>query len=65
MLQVADNTENGFSLATDAQGRADAGWLQPGRWYRIVSGETNACFRWQGQRSIDLSNLPKEPTKER
>jgi hypothetical protein len=64
-LQTADGHENGFFLPTDVDGRADAGWLQPGRWYCTVSRRPNGCFRWDGQASIDLAQLPKDPPKDK
>jgi len=60
-LQVADGHENGFSLSLDAEGRADAGWLQRGRWYHASYGSKSGCFVWDGQATIDLAQLPKEP----
>jgi RNA polymerase sigma-70 factor (ECF subfamily) len=64
-VQVADGDENGFPLATDAEGRTDAGWLQRGRWYRINANGKNVCFHWTGQAEIDLSTSPKDPPKDK
>lgn len=70
VVQVADNRENGFLLTTDADGKADFGWLQRGRWYRIARHDDptpgrSGCVRWDDLETLDLDQLDKEPKDQR
>ena len=60
-VQLADGVGNGFQLPTDAEGRANLAWLERGKWYRVVVTGLNRCLKWDGETSVDLDKLPKEP----